>query len=525
MIRVRQLKVSILNDTKEELINKIIKKINIKKDEILDLKIVKKSIDARYKNNIYYIYEVELKLKDEDKIIKSKDVYVTNNTKYSCKVTGKEKIKERIVIVGSGPAGLFCAYMLSLYGYNPLIIERGDKVENRVKKVNEFWKTGKLDENCNVQFGEGGAGTFSDGKLNTLIKDKENRFKKVFEIFISNGANEDIMYINKPHIGTDLLRNIIINMRNKIISMGGEFKYNSCMTDIKIKDNKIKSIIINNKEEIKCDALVLAIGHSARDTFYMLNDKGINMNSKPFAIGVRIQHSQDMINKSQYGKFSKYLKPSDYKLTYTSKSNKGVYSFCMCPGGYVVNASSNNGYLAVNGMSNHKRDSQNANSAIVVQVTKDDFGPNLFDGLEFQKKLEDLSFSSCNGKIPTQLYKDFKNKKVSTKFKSIIPEFKGQYEFYDLNKILPKFICDNLIEAIDSFENKIKGFSNDDAILSAVETRTSSPIRILRDENYISNIDGIYPCGEGAGYSGGITSSAIDGIKVFESIIKKYSNK
>lgn len=524
MIRVRQVKVDVKNSNINEIKRQVSKKLKINEDDVYSIKIIKESIDARDKENIYYIYEVEIERKNEDKVIKNNDVYVPQYNEYVTPKIGVEKLNERPIVVGSGPAGLFCAYMLSKNGYKPIILERGEKIEERVNTVSNYWETGKLNINSNVQFGEGGAGTFSDGKLNTLVKDKYGRMKKVFEIFIENGAPDEIIYKNKPHIGTDLLRNVIINLRNKIISMGGEFRYNSCLTDIEIEGNKVKSVTVNNDYKLSCDILVLAIGHSARDTFYMLNEKNLNMESKPFAVGVRIQHPQDMINESQYGKNSKYLGAAEYKLTYTAKDNRGVYSFCMCPGGYVVNASSEEGYLAINGMSNHKRDSINSNSAIVVQVNQNDFGHSIFDGLNFQRKLEEAAYKIGNGKIPVQLFKDFKNKVVSSSFENVNPIFKGNYTFADLNKIFPEFISNDLKEAIDAFGNKIKGFNMDDVILSGVETRTSSPVRIIRDENYNSNIQGIYPCGEGAGYAGGITTSAMDGIKVSEAVIRRFNN-
>ncbi len=522
MIGVRQIKLNIKNDTLDELKNKVALKLKIDKNDIKKLNIVKKSIDARNKNNINYVYEVEVNVNNENKLLnknKSNDIYLKKDESYKINIKNKRKMNNRPIIVGSGPSGLFCAYMLSFYGYNPIIIERGEKVEDRVKTIEEFWKTGKLNKNSNVQFGEGGAGTFSDGKLNTLVKDKNHMMKKVFEIFVECGAPKEILYENKPHIGTDLLREVIINMRNKIIKMGGEFKYNSLLTNLIIKDNTIKQIEVNNSELINCDDLIIAIGHSARDTFKMLHEKGINMVSKPFAVGVRIQHLQEMINFNQYGKNYKLLPPADYKLTYKTKDKRGVYSFCMCPGGYVVNASSEEGYLVINGMSNYKRDSKISNSAIVVTVSSEDFGNNLFDGMEFQRKLEKLAYEKGNGFIPVQLYEDFKKNKLSTKFKSIKPKFKGNYTFSNINDILPKFICNDLVEAIEYFDTKIKGYSSFDSIISGVETRTSSPVRILRDNNYMSNIKGIYPIGEGAGYAGGITTSAMDGIRVFEKII------
>ena len=523
MIRVRQVKVKI-EHSKEDLIKEIAKKLKINQNEISDIKIKKESIDARDKRDICYVYEIDVQLENEDKILKKKlkDVLKAPKEEYIFEITGTQKLEHRPIVVGSGPAGLFCGYMLAKYGYRPIIIERGEKVEDRVKTVEDFWKTGKLNKESNVQFGEGGAGTFSDGKLNTLVKDKFFMHKKVLEIFYEAGAPEEILYENKPHIGTDLLRKVVINLRNKIIQMGGEFKFNSCLTDIKIQNKKITGIIINNKEEIKTDILVIAIGHSARDTFRMLNIKNLQMEAKPFAIGVRIQHNQKMIDKSQYGRDDLNLPPASYKLTYRASNGRGVYTFCMCPGGFVVNSSSEDNRIAINGMSNYKRDEENANSAVIVTVSPDDFGKNQLSGLEFQEKLEEITYKNGQGKVPVQLFGDFKSNRISTNFMDIKPIIKGDYQFANLQEIFPKYITEALIEAITYFDKKIQGFGRDDSILAAIESRTSSPVRIKRDENGESNIKGIYPCGEGAGYAGGITSSAIDGIKIAEEISKKY---
>lgn len=525
MIRIRQIKVPIENNNIEEIKAKIASKTKIKKEEIQDLKIIKKSIDARRKDHIYYVYEVDCKVKDEQKILnnnKSKDILKSIKEEYIFPKKGFKPLKNRPIIIGSGPAGLFCAYLLAKGGYQPIIIERGSKIETRIKKVEEFWNTGKLNINTNVQFGEGGAGTFSDGKLNTLVKDKNYRMKKVFEIFVENGAPKEIMYENMPHIGTDVLRNVIINMRKKIIEFGGSFKYKTCLTNIYYDNKKVTSIEVNNNEKIPCEILILAIGHSARDTFQMLYEQKLKMESKPFAIGIRIQHPQEMINEAQYGEKSKYLPPASYKLTYKASNGRGVYSFCMCPGGYVVNASSEENRLAINGMSNHKRDSNNANSAIVVTVSNKDFGLNPLDGMKYQRTLEIKAHQLGNSNIPIQLLKDFNQNKISTGFQKIHPIMKGNYTFSNLNNLFSKEICDSLKEAIEYFGTKIKGYNREDAILAAVESRTSSPIRIIRNENYESNILGIYPCGEGAGYAGGITTSAIDGMKIAEEIIKNY---
>ncbi|MBQ2872810.1 MAG: NAD(P)-binding protein [Bacilli bacterium] len=529
MIRIRQVKLNIEKDDKYSLIKAISKKIKINESEIKDISIVKKSLDARHKPDLYYVYEVDAIVNNEDKIIsknKSIDVIVAPNEEYVMPLKGNILLNKRPIIVGSGPAGLFCSYLLAKMGYKPIIIERGEKVEDRIKTVEKFFNDGILNKESNVQFGEGGAGTFSDGKLNTLTKDKFNRCKFVFEIFVECGANPEIIYDNMPHIGTDVLRVVVKNMREKIISMGGEFRYNSCLTDINLSDGKVNSIVINNNQVIDTDILVLAIGHSARDTFQMLYDNGIEMNAKPFAVGIRIEHPQKIINNSQYGEnYNKNLKPASYKLTYKSSLGRGVYSFCMCPGGYVVNASSEEGMLAINGMSYYKRDSKNANSAIVVTVTPDDFGNHPLDGIKYQRELEKKAYELGNGFIPIQKLGDYYNDKVSTCIGSVEPIFKGKYNFANLNKLYPEYINKSLKEAIDNFGNKIKGFNDNDSIIAGVESRTSSPVRITRDEEYVSNILGIYPCGEGAGYAGGITTSAIDGVKVAEAIISKYNNE
>ena len=521
MIKVRQIKINVEDKSIEKIKKKVIEKLKIKENELLEIKIVKESIDAR--REIHYSYEVNVKVKDENKIkIKSPDVEKIKEEIYNFEIKGSKKLNKRPIIVGSGPSGLFAGYLLAENGYNPIIIERGEKTEDRIKTVEKFWETGVLNKESNVSFGEGGAGTFSDGKLNTLISDKENRIKKVFDTFIEHGAPEEISYLHKPHIGTNILRKVIINMRNKIIKMGGEFRYNTKLTDIEIENNEVKSIIVNNTEKIECELLVLAIGHSARDTFKMLYDKNVEMKAKPFAVGVRVQHPQDMINKSQYKEYADKLPNASYKLTYTTTKKRGVYSFCMCPGGYVVNASSEEGLLAINGMSNYERESNNANSAIVVTVNTNDFGNNPLDGIEYQRKLETLAYQKGNKNIPVQLWKDFKENKLSTDFGEITPIFKGNYSFTNLNEVLPSYISESLKEALPYFDTKIKGFARDDVILAGIESRTSSPVRIERNDLFVSNIKGIYPIGEGAGYAGGITSAAIDGIKTAEKIAEVY---
>ena len=523
MIRVRQIKVDVRKDGYDELVSSLAKKLNVRDSDILDLKIIKRSIDARHKDSVCFIYEVDVNLINETKVKLGGDILKSVNDKYSFEPSGYDYMKNRPIIVGSGPCGLFCAYELALHGYCPIVIERGEDMDNRVKTVLDYWNNNKFKTNSNVQFGEGGAGTFSDGKLSTQIKDKNNRIKEVLDVFIENGAPNEIAFDFMPHIGTDKLRNVVKNMRNKIISLGGEFRYNSCLTDINISNGKVISIVVNDKDIIPCDVLVIAIGHSARDTFRMLNTKGIDMCSKPFAVGLRVMHSQDMISFNQYGEFYRYLKPASYKLTYNS-NGRGVYSFCMCPGGYVVNASSFEGHLVVNGMSNYDRESGIANSAIVVTVNESDYGSDLFDGVRFQEKLEECAYRIGNGFIPVQRYGDYVNNVKSINFGKILPMIKGKYTFSNLNLLFDSSINNSIRDAFNYFNTKIKGFNDDDVLLAGVESRTSSPIKIIRDDNYESNVFGIYPAGEGAGYAGGIVSAAVDGIKVFESIASRYKN-
>ena len=526
MLRVRQIKVEVEHDNEENLIRAICKKLRIAKEDIINFIIHKQSIDARSKECIYYVYEVNVELKNEKEVLKkskSADVLVAPVLDYKFEKIGKEKLKHRPVIVGAGPAGLMAAYILAENNYNPIIIERGQDVDNRIESVKKFWEEGVLNPNSNVQFGEGGAGTFSDGKLNTLVKDENNRGRKVFETFVKCGAPKDILYSYKPHIGTDVLVNVVKNMRKDIEKMGGTFLYNTCLTNIQIEDKKLKSIEVNNNKIIECDALILAIGHSARDTFNMIYNLGLEMTAKPFAVGIRVQHLQEDIDMAQFGKkYKDILSPATYKLTYRASNNRGVYSFCMCPGGHVVNASSEEKRLAINGMSYNARDSKNANSAIVVTVTPDDFGNEPLDGIEYQRQLEEKAYILGKGKIPVQLLKDFKNNIESKEFEEVEPVFKGKYEFADINEILPKDVNDSIKEAFNDFGRKIKGFDKDNTILAAMESRTSSPVRIVRNERLESNISGIYPCGEGAGYAGGITSAAMDGIKVAEEIGRRY---
>ena len=532
MIRINQIKI-LYEKSKDEygiLMNKIAKKLNIPKNEITSLTIVRKSIDGREKPDIYFVYSVDVSVENEGKLkskVFGKDVSKVTPIHYTYKPSKTQDEVGKTVVVGMGPAGLFCGYFLSLNGYKPLIIERGKKVEERLADVEHFWETGVLNTESNVQFGEGGAGTFSDGKLNTMVKDKFGRNKLVLETFVKYGAPEEITYVNKPHIGTDVLSEVVANMRNAIIDAGGEIRFETKLTDIVVGNDRISEIIVNDNEHIKVDNLVLALGHSARDTFKMLYNKKLYMEPKAFAVGVRMEHKQSLIDDAMYGmnhleSKDGILGAADYKLTAHASNGRSVYSFCMCPGGHVVNASSEEGMLAVNGMSYSKRDSENANSAIIVSVTPEDFDDNHpWSGIEFQRKLEKAAFDAGNGKIPVQTYGDFKANRKSIEFSTVTPVTKGDVEFADINNVLPESLCDALKECIPTFGKSIKGFDDDGALLLGVESRTSSPLRIVRDNELNANIKGIYPCGEGAGYAGGITSAAMDGIKVFEAITSK----
>ncbi len=524
MLQVNNIKLHIEQDV-SELPKLITKKLGINSAELKSFRILKRSIDARDKNNILYIYAVIIEVSNEQRVLKKKsnDVISYKENKYSFKPSGTTKLSTRPVIIGSGPAGLFCAYNLALYGYRPIIIERGEQVENRVDTINHFFKTNQLNTESNVQFGEGGAGTFSDGKLNTLIKDTDGRIRYIYESFVRFGAPEEILWQNKPHIGTDYLRTVVSNMRKAIIELGGNYVFNTCMNDLIINGEQITGIRTAGGTDFDCEVLVTAIGHSARDTFKMLYEHGLNMIQKPFAIGVRVEHLQETISKSQYGNSYTKLPPADYKLTYKASNGRGVYSFCMCPGGYVVNASSEEGRLAVNGMSNYRRDSQNANSAIAVTVDERDFDcASPLAGIELQRRYESFAYSAGDGSIPVQRLIDYKNNKATTAFGSIKPCNNGLSVPAKLNNCLSEDINNALLEAMDKFSHTINGFGDDDVLLSGVETRTSSPVRIIRDDNMESNVRGIYPCGEGAGYAGGITSSAVDGLRVSEAIMNKY---
>lgn len=546
MIRINQLKLSI-NHTEKELREAVYKKLRVTPEIVRSFTIRKQSIDARKKTEIKYIYAVDVLAKEEDKIVKRvKDVNVTlvTESEYSFTIQGNDSLKERPIVVGSGPAGLFCTYFLAKNGYRPILIERGQAVEERIKTVDQFWLTDCLDTESNVQFGEGGAGTFSDGKLNTMVKDTTGRIRQVLKVLVEHGAPEEILYKNKPHIGTDVLSTVVKNIREDIKACGGTIYFDTKLTDVSIENGVVTEIEVTKRnrskfadgvtnsdssnEKIQCSALILALGHSARDTFEMLYRRGLSMEKKAFAVGVRMEHKQELISKNQYGDEYVHLSAADYKVTHQCTNGRGVYSFCMCPGGYVVNASSEEGRLVVNGMSYHDRAGENANSAIIVTVGPEDFKkiPGAVDtplaGMEFQRYYEGLAYQTGRGKVPVQRYGDLLRSRESVKIGHIKPNIRGNYSLANLRDCLPDYMVESIIEGVQAFDKNIPGFADEDAILSGVEMRTSSPLRILRDETLESNRKGIYPCGEGAGYAGGIVSAAVDGMKVYEALAVKY---
>lgn len=527
MIRIQQLKLP-LNYTEKTLRQAAAKALHIREAQIRSVTIKKRSVDARKKPDVIYIAAVDVETEKEKEILKkckNSQVSVPKDPVYHYPDFGNEKLEHPPVIAGCGPAGLFCGLLLARCGYRPVILERGEEVDARTGTVQTFWDTGKLNPHSNVQFGEGGAGTFSDGKLNTMVKDVMGRNRFVLETFVEAGADPEILYVNKPHIGTDVLRRVVKNMREEIIRLGGTVRFLSQVTDLCAEDGKIVSVTVNETEKIACDALVLAIGHSARDTFEMLKHKALQMSAKSFAVGLRIEHPQTLINQAQYGQEQpKFLSAADYKLTRKLDSGRGIYSFCMCPGGYVVNASSEPGRTAVNGMSYSGRDSRNANSAMIVTVTPEDFGTkDVLGGIAFQRRLEEFAYQRGNGAVPVQLFGDFCQGRESRSLGDVEPCVKGQFKLTELRGGLPLFLSQSLEEGIRAFGSIIPGFSRYDALLLGVESRTSSPVRMERNEEFVSNILGIYPCGEGAGYAGGITSAAMDGMKVAEAIMKKYT--
>lgn len=542
----------------EEIKGAIQRKYRIPRQDITSVVIRKRSLDARKKGEIKYLYTVDASLQNEKKLTaRFPELANAKEETYMPSFAAGVSLSERPVVIGFGPAGMFCALELARRGYQPIVLERGRDVDRRTRDVEAFWQGGGLNPDSNVQFGEGGAGTFSDGKLNTMVKDPLGRHRHILETFVEFGAPSDILYVNKPHIGTDYLRIIVKRLRQEIIRLGGEVRFESCVSGFAAENGKLTGVLVGNPKgncrQIPCSTAVLALGHSARDTFFTLWKLGVSMEAKAFAVGFRMEHSQERINRAQYGESAKYLPAADYKVTWRAANGRSVYSFCMCPGGFVVNASSEPGRIAVNGMSNHDRNEKNANSAMIVSVEPKDFMQSGFmpgaladdlgslesfkesslepaftgplAGVAFQRAWERAAFLEGQGKIPVQRFEDFCEGRSGKALGSVLPNIRGGYALSDLNRCLPPVLCGSLKEAIGGLGRRIRGFDDPDAVLSGVESRTSSPVRILRDDSFQSNIRGLYPCGEGAGYAGGITSAAMDGLKVFEAIAKKQEEK
>ena len=531
MLRISNIKLDI-NEDISKVRELVLKKLKINEKDLIKYHIYKESIDARKKGKIEFVYTVDVDLKNEKAILnksKIKDVIEIKQSKYIDVEEGSEKLNNRPVVIGSGPAGLFSALVLAQRGYKPLLLERGLDVDRRTEDIDRFWKEGKFDNKSNVQFGEGGAGTFSDGKLTTRIKDI--RCRKVLEELVNFGSPEEILYSYKPHVGTDILKEVVKNIREEIIRLGGEVRFDAKVTDISINNGNIESVTINENEKIDAQIVILAIGHSARDTYKMLYNRGVTIIQKPFAIGARIEHPQELINKSQYKEFYNHprLGAADYRLIEHTSNLRTAYTFCMCPGGSVIASASNEFEVVTNGMSEHARDKVNANSAFLVNVIPSDFGSeDPLAGVYFQEKYERLAYElgGKNYNAPVQLVGDFLNDKVSTSLGNVEPSYKPGYTFVDLRECLPEFVTSTMKEALQKLDNKLNGFAMHDAVLTGVETRSSAPIRIVRDEETLQSINtkNLYPCGEGAGYAGGIVTAAVDGIKCAEKIIEKYSS-
>lgn len=594
MIRIQQIKLAAdCKDERAALLKKAAKLLRMEPAAIQSLSLVKRSIDARKKPDICRVYTVDVKVADEQAVFrkirgKNGQIQLVEEKMYRFPAfektaaadaqTGAKaavaqlpmRTVDRPMIVGAGPAGLFCGYMLAKAGFRPLLLERGREVHKRREDVERFWRDGVLDPGSNVQFGEGGAGTFSDGKLTTTVKDPKGRMREVLRIFVEAGAPEEILYEAKPHIGTDILIKVVENLRSQIIKWGGEVRFESQVTALLTEDDRAAEAsalsrritgVVANGEEIRGGAVVLAIGHSARDTFQMLHELQVPMEAKAFAVGLRMEHPREMIDRLQYGECGISLPAAAYKVTAQTASGRGVYSFCMCPGGYVVNASSESGRTAVNGMSYSGRDGANSNSAMIVTVSPADYetygGTGPLAGIAFQRHLEERAYEIGQGRVPVERYGDFRaavcagrgvqdsgdlrmttqrngvstgiqpadrGGKLRARYPGFTPAIKGAWCFAPVHEILPAFLNQALVEGIDSIGRKMPGFADGDAYLSGVESRTSSPIRILRDETGQSALQGLFPCGEGAGYAGGITSAAMDGILIAEKVAMLYAD-
>jgi len=531
-----------LNHQPEELRHAITNKLAITDEQLIDFTIFKRGYDARKKNKISLIYTLDVETTAEEKLLDTfsddPQVKLSPNTEYKFVAQAEQGVNQRPVVIGFGPCGLFTGLILAQMGFNPIILERGKEVRQRTKDTFGFWRKKILNTESNVQFGEGGAGTFSDGKLYSQVKDPKHYSRKVLNEFVAAGAPEEILYVSKPHIGTFKLVTMIEKMRAEIIKLGGEIRFDQRVDDIHMSDvdgkKQVTGLTLSTGEKIETSHIALAIGHSARDTFKMIVDKGVSVKAKPFSIGFRIEHEQTVIDQARFGKNAGHpiLGSADYKLVHHCKNGRSVYSFCMCPGGTVVAAASEEGRLVTNGMSQYSRHERNANSAIVVGIEPADFtygsddpiseADNVLAGIEFQRRLEEKAYrlGGENYDAPVQLVGDFIAGRKSGEHGEVEPSYKPGVRYCDLSETLPKYAIDAIREALPAFERKIKGFSMNDATLTAVETRTSSPIQITRDKASFEsiNVGGLYPAGEGAGYAGGILSAGIDGIKVAEAM-------
>jgi uncharacterized protein len=527
MLRVNELKLP-LDHSPDDLKRAVISRLGIDDAQLISFSIFKRSHDARKKNAILLIYSLDVELSNEAEILKRlhADPHVLSapDTRYKYVAKAGDEKKSRPVVIGSGPCGIFAALVLAQMGFNPIVLERGKAVRERTKDTWDLWRKSILHPESNVQFGEGGAGTFSDGKLYSQIKDPQHYGRKVIDEFIKAGAPAEIAYVNKPHIGTFRLVGIVEKMRATIESLGGEFRFQQKVIDFLLINNELQEIVLESGETVAAKHVVLAIGHSARDTFELLHQRGVYIEAKPFSVGFRIEHPQSLIDRFRYGPNAgnPILGAADYKLVHHASNGRSVYSFCMCPGGTVVAAASEPGRVVTNGMSEYSRNERNANSGIVVGIDPRDYPGNVLAGMAFQRHWEEKAFElgGKNYNAPAQLVGDFVTHKGSTQLGSVLPSYKPGVTLGELDSSLPDYAIAAIREALPAFDKQIKGYFLHDAILTGVETRTSSPIRIKRDDNTLQSLNtrGLYPAGEGAGYAGGILSAAIDGIKVAEAV-------